>query len=108
MRNFKSLTIPVDCISRVALKTPLFSSKSVTGTISPVPGGSLDGPGALCLTFKQGGAERFYQILNDLLTRNKGLLFRLSSQKMTNGGCSRSRAPRRSTASLLGDKHLQR
>ncbi|CAO3672411.1 hypothetical protein CU097_008085 [Rhizopus azygosporus] len=67
--GFQNLNVPILNFKQWRLEQPWFGANYVTGIVLPVPGGGLSRTSQLKLTFAEGGAIEFADILRNLLER---------------------------------------
>ncbi|CAO3680214.1 unnamed protein product [Rhizopus stolonifer] len=67
--ELNNLNIPILNFKQWKLEQPWFGANYVSGIVLPVPGGGLIKNGQLRLTFSEGGAIEFANILRNLLER---------------------------------------
>ncbi|KAI7892135.1 uncharacterized protein EV154DRAFT_505735 [Mucor mucedo] len=67
--EFKNLNVPVLNFKNWKLEQPWFGANFVAGVVIPVHGGGLTKAGNLKITFSEGGAIEFTNILRNLLER---------------------------------------
>ncbi|KAG1445158.1 hypothetical protein G6F46_012555 [Rhizopus delemar] len=67
--EFKNLNMPIMNFKRWKLEQPWFGANYISGVLLPVPGGGLMRNGQVKLTFSEGGAIEFANILRNLMER---------------------------------------
>ncbi|KAI8639303.1 hypothetical protein BD408DRAFT_421552 [Parasitella parasitica] len=67
--DFKNLNIPIRNLKNWKLEQPWFGANFVSGVVIPVQGGGLTKTSSLKVTFTEGGAIEFTNILRNLLER---------------------------------------
>ncbi|KAI9489613.1 hypothetical protein BDB00DRAFT_842225 [Zychaea mexicana] len=67
--SFRTLNIPLTSFKNWKLEQPWFSANYINGTVVPTPGGGLQRPTTLTLTFTEGGAIEFTTVYRNLMER---------------------------------------
>ncbi|KAI9248575.1 hypothetical protein BDA99DRAFT_525060 [Phascolomyces articulosus] len=65
--SFRTLNIPLRSLKNWKLEQPWFSANYITGLVMPTPGGGLQRPTTLTLSFTEGGAIEFTNVYRHLI-----------------------------------------